>query len=382
MNSIRKERSNYSLFLLSLLLIEFMSFFFRANGLPNLGIMVRVAIFAFIIFNFFVVFLHQFFNRTQQPKIIFWLVIFWVYTLWVYFLNNSFDLLEVMNLTAWVAIFYLFYYYGFPTSTKAMLNVVSAFMVILSVLYYIYALNNGYVGDKPGVVNAIYYLVFCLPFIILKDGKLFRYLMLIVVAVLAVLSKKSTAVIIILATIFLVYLFVNKGEKKSTAWILGSCLTFGFTCFLISSFAGIDILTIFNDDVDKSGNGRFEIWEYIFQVFNQGPIFKRVFGYGLNFSVNITGLSAHCDYIEILASFGILGFAIFAKWFVCFIKVIPNNWKKTPYLSGICLVILAQVVLIMLFSTSVFISSYFLLLMALFGMTLNGMIRQNPETVL
>lgn len=379
MNSIRREKSNYSIFLLSLLLIEFVSFFFRANSLPNLGVWIRMGIFGFIISNFLLIVLVQTLNNCKNAKIISCALVFWIYSLIIYFITNQIDFIEVLNLTSWIAVLYLFYYYGFPKSKKGLMFIVSAFIIIFSLLYYRYAINGGFIGDKPGVVNAVYYLALSMPFITLMDHKIFRNVMLVLVAVLVVLSQKSTAILIVLITLLIHFLFVKKGNKKSSLRILGSFFAFVFVLFLISHFSGIDILSVFNEDVDSSGNGRFEIWQKVFKEFNGGGFFQKIFGYGLNFSVHVTKNSAHCDFIEILSAFGLVGFILFFRWFLCFIKTILAYIKKDSYLSTIGLIVFAQVTFIMMFSTTIFISNYFLLLMAILGMLVHEMLTENGE---
>lgn len=374
MNTVKERKSNYSLFLLSLLLIEFVSYFFRANSLPNLGVWARAIIFTFIIANFLVVLLIQIANSYKHAKIISTALLFWVYSLAVYFAKNAPDFFEIVNLTSWVAVLYLFYHYGFPKSIKATTFLVGMFSLVMSVLYYRYALNGGYVGDKPGVVNAVYYLVLSLPFITLINNRVLRNGLLILVALIVVMSRKGTATIVLFISLIINYLFVKKNKsQKSVLIAMGSCLGFVIAWSLISSFSDIPIFSLLRDDVSSGGNGRFEIWGDILREFGNGGFINQLFGYGMNFSVEVTQNSAHCDFIEILSAFGIFGLLLFVRWFYLFLKTIITTNKEETYFSSICFMVLAQVTIIMMFSTAIFLSSYFLLLMALLGMVLNKM---------
>ena len=382
MDSIKKNKSNYSIFLLSLLFVEFISFFLRANSLPNLGVMMRAVIFIYIIVNFALVLLTQLLNGRKNPKIISSAILFWAYSMLIYFINNQLDVFELINLTSWISVLYLFYYYGFPKSIKLLTLVSSVFVCIFILLYYRYAIVGGFVGDKPGVVNSIYYLVLSISFITLIDNKVPRNIMLVLISVITLVSLKGTAIIIVFIALLINYLFIKKNaNRKNILLIFGGSLAFIVVWMIVSSVSNVGIVEILNSNIESGGNGRFEIWEEIFKAFNQGPLLNKLFGYGLNFSVNITEYSAHCDYIEILSAFGIVGFILFFRWFYCIAKEIFANAKQETYFSSICFMVLSQISLIMMFSTTMFISNYFLISMAISGMVFNEMLRENNERI-
>lgn len=381
MIGVKRKESNYSIFLLALLLIEFISFFFRANSMPNLGVFVRVGILSFIVANFIFVALIQFINGYKNVKIITFAIVFWLYTLFAYAINNSWDLIEVLNLTSWVAVLYLFYYYGLPKSSKILHTLIVAFIIFYTVLYYRYALNSGYVGDKPGVVNSIYYIVLSLPFVILMKNRIVKNIILAVVALVVVVSQKGTAILIVVFTMLINYFFVRKMSKKNIIVAISGAITFVVVWLVIMNYSDVDLLSLLSDDLDSSGNGRFDIWTMIFERFNKGEIIDKVFGFGLNFSARTTGQSAHCDYIEVFSAFGFVGFALFMKWYYEVLKVVVVSRKKYSRASNVLLIIFVQASILMLFSTSIFLSNYFLLLMALLGMELNEIARQYNDAV-
>lgn len=377
MNSIKEEKSNYSVFLLGLLFVEFISFFFRANALPNLGIWVRVGIFAYIIVNFLLVVLFQFSNGLKLPKLLSSAIAFWLYSLVVYFLKNELDVIDIINLTSWVVVLYLFYYYGFPKSMKRLITISSAFVLVFLLLYYRYSINGGYMGDKPGVVNAIYFLVFSVPFITLINNRFLKNALLVLVSITVLLSMKGTAIIIIFVTLFINYLFIKKNaNRKNVLLIFGGFFAFIFISVIISEVSSIKLFDILNDDIASGGNGRFKIWENILKEFFKGGFFQKIFGFGFNYSAEVISYSAHCDFIEILISFGIVGFSLFLRWVYYFVKEICVNGKTESYFPSICFMVLAQIILIMMFSTTIFVSNYFLIAMAILGMILNEMSRE------
>lgn len=365
------KNSNYSIFLLALLFIEFTSNFLRANSLPNLGIYVRMAILAFIIANFLLCMLADLINGNFSSSLRIRAVVFWFYSLLVYFLSmKNISFVRSINLTTWVAVLYLFYYYGFPKSGKLLNFVVGVFTTLFILLYYKFALHNGFVGNKPGVVNAVYYLVMIIPFLLLFNNKLLKILFITVISLISIQSSKTTAILMILFSILICFVFAGGAKRKNFLMFLGSLIAFFVLLLLLIKFTDLNIKDIVSADMEDGGNGRFDIWKSIFTEYNNGSLAQKLFGYSMNFSVSVTGFSAHCDFFEIITSFGIIGFLIFFSWFIFTAKEIVLYMRNQKYYY-IALVALLQMILIFLFSTSIFVSNYFLLLSAIIGMLFN-----------
>lgn len=368
---IETKNSNYSIFILILLFIEFTSNFLRANSLPNLGIYVRIAIFAFIIANFLMCMLTDIVNDDFSSSLRIRAVVFWLYSLLIYFLSmKNISFVNSINLTTWVAVLYLFYYYGFPKSGKILNFAVGVFATVFILLYYRFALHSGFVGDKPGVVNAVYYLVMLIPFILLFNNKLLKILFISVISMLSIQSFKTTAILMITISILVCFVFFGEIKRKNFLMFLGSLIAFFVLLWLLIKYTDLSFKDIVSADMENGGNGRLDIWKSIFIHYNNGSIMEKLFGYGLKFSADITGLSAHSDFFEIITSFGIIGFLIFISWFIFIAKEIVLYMRNQKYYY-IALVALLQMLLIFLFSTSIFVSNYFLLLSAFIGMLFN-----------
>lgn len=376
------KNSNYSIFLLAILFIEFTSYFLRANSLPNLGIYIRMAIFTFIIVNFLLCMLADIVNGELLSSLCIRAVVFWIYAVLVYFLRtDDFSWVNLINITTWMAVLYLFYYYGFPQSGKLLNFVVGAFATVFIVFYYRFALNNGFVGDKPGVVNAVYYLVMIIPFLLLFNNKVLKVLFISVISLLTIQSSKTTAILMVLFSILICFVLSGGTKRKNFLMLLGSLIAFLAVFLLMLKFTDLNIRDIVSADIDDGGNGRFDIWRSILIRYKNGSIMEKLFGYGFNFSVSVTGFSAHCDFFEIITSFGIIGFLLFFSWFIFTAKKIVFHMRNQKYYY-IALVVLLQMLLIFLFSTSIFVSNYFLLLSAFIGMLFNYYENQENNSVI
>lgn len=369
---IKTQNSNYSIFLLALLFIEFISYFLRANSLPNLGIYVRMAILAFIIANFLLRMFVDLINGNFSSRLYIRAVVFWLYSLLVYFLSmKNISFVSSINLTTWVAVLYLFYYYGFPKSGKLLNFVVGVFTAVFIPLYYRFALHNGFVGNKPGVVNAVYYLVMIIPFLLLFNNKFLKILFITVISLISIQSSKTTAILMILFSILICFVFSGGAKRKNFLMFLEGLIAFFALLLLLIKFTDLNINHIVFANMEDGGNGRLYIWKSIFTEYNNGSLVQKLFGYSMNFSVSVTGFSAHCDFFEIITSFGIIGFLIFFSWFIFTAKKIVFHMRNQKYYY-IALVVLLQMLLIFLFSTSIFVSNYFLLLSAFIGMLFNN----------
>ena len=368
---IETKNSNYSIFLLSLLFIEFISNFLRANSLPNLGIYFRMLVFSFIIMNFIICLASDIFTGKGVSKICVRAILFWLYSVIVYFISlKNITFVNTVNLTTWVAVLYLFNYYGFPRSIKLLNGIVGTFSLAFFALYYKYALHNGFVGNKPGVINSIYYLALIIPFILLFKSKPLKILFIVSILLLSFQSDKTTAIIIVLFSILICLTLSAGAKKKNILTFAAGILAFILLLLLFTRFTGMNLNDIVSSDIESGGNGRFDIWRSIFINYKNGSLIQKLFGFGFGFAVEVTGNSAHCDFFEIITAFGILGFLIFVSWFVAAGKRIIVNMSNQRYFY-IAVVSFTQMLIIFMFSTSIFVSNYFLLLCAFIGMLFN-----------
>lgn len=364
----KTKNSNHSIFVLSLLFIEFISNFLRANYLPNLGLYFRSIVLIFIIIDFLLCFSLDIFNGVKISKALSTAIVFLIYTLFVYLWSTEeINFFNTINLTTWVAVLYIFYHYGFPKSIRLFNSVVGIFSSVFIVLYYKYALNNGFVGNKAGVVNAVYYLVLIIPFLLIWKNKIIKMAFISVISIISIQSNKTTAILIIIFSLLICCTLSKNAVKKNFLIFIICCATFLVALSLFIKFAGYNVNEIISSDISGGGNGRIDIWETLFSSYKRGVFFQKLFGYGMNYSVKITGFSAHCDFFEVIISFGIIGFLIFISWFTYVGKQILLRMYKQKYFY-IALIAFVQMLIMFMFSTSLFVSNYFLMLSAFIGM--------------
>ena len=369
MTEIRK--SNYSLFILSLLFLEFLSFLFRSNDLPNLGITTRMLIFTFLIVNAFTCMAIDILNRKFDSKIVASQLLFCVYTILVYISrDHTMRLVDVYNLVVWIAVFYLFYHYGFPVATDLFRVLIAAFVMLFILLYYTFALNSGFVGDKPGLVNTIYYIVMSIGLICFLKSNVLKLVLFAAIAIISVMSFKTTAILMVIVSLLIYFLFNTKGRRTDFIMIISGLFVFLLVVFIVLRTKDLDIKEIIALDIDTEGNGRIDIWNTVVTMYSKNPLYRKILGCGFEYPKRVSGYSAHCDFIEIFVSYGIIGFILFLRWFYPMMKflIVKMRSDKKYYIS---LIVFAQIFLILTFSTTIFLPNYFLILLALVGMMLN-----------
>ena len=288
--------------------------------------------------------------------------------------ESAVELSDIMNLTSWFIIPFLFYYYGFPKSKRA-LNIIMVLFVILFVfMYYRFGILSNI--RSAGLTNAIYFLIMSIPFIMFMENRLLKLVFYVAITTLTILSLKIVPLIMLFAALTISFVFKKNSTRTSLLKrFFVSCVALfvvGFLFFVVSYLAGIDIVGNISMDIDNEGNGRFDIWRNIIAVFQKAPVNEQFFGLGFEKSEELFGISAHSDFMEVLFSFGYVGLAFFViSFFFVAKKLILQAVRRDSRYLGIVLAICAQVFIIFAFSNSFFVSNYLLLSLAMVGFLLN-----------
>lgn len=125
---------------------------------------------------------------------------------------------------------------------------------------------------------------------------------------------------------FSIYIF----KTSKTYFILFLFLLTLIFLFNIHTFQKI-VLNVrnYNDksiDLDNASSGRLSIWKYNLRALKNAPFEIKLIGFGLGTEVELINagkkinlIDAHNDYLEILISFGIIGFSLYLSINICII---------------------------------------------------------------
>ena len=97
--------------------------------------------------------------------------------------------------------------------------------------------------------------------------------------------------------------------------------------------------------LDGDTSGRTNLNNIIFSNwYNSNDLKTYIFGDGFHNSVRITNNVSHNDWLDLLSSFGVLGFGLYAAiFFFTFREIISNNWAANKKASFICLISIALI---------------------------------------
>ena len=373
----KNRKSNYSLVLLCVLLFDFINFYLRTNEIIGepLGMNLKRISYVFLILNFIYAFAIYLIKNMGISKTALFNLAFLFFMLVMYLKRESaIELSDIMNLTSWFIIPFLFYYYGFPKSKRALNIIMVSFVILFVFMYYRFGILSNI--RSAGLTNAIYFLIMSIPFIMFMENRLLKLVFYVAITTLTILSLKIVPLIMLFAALTISFVFKKNSTRTSLLKrFFVSCVALfvvGVLFFVVSYLAGIDIVGNISMDIDNEGNGRFDIWRNIIAVFQKAPVNEQVFGLGFEKSEELFGISAHSDFMEVLFSFGYVGLAFFVISFLFVAKklILQAARRDSRYL-GIVLAICAQVFIIFAFSNSFFVSNYLLLSLVMVGFLLN-----------
>lgn len=86
-------------------------------------------------------------------------------------------------------------------------------------------------------------------------------------------------------------------------------------------------------------NSRSVFWVEQLKLFQDTPVWKQIFGNGINFTTHRYGLWAHSDFIEILCSYGYVGLANYLVLMVVTIRTLMKTRKRHFLIKCICVFI-------------------------------------------
>ena len=352
-----------------LLMIEFLNSFLRYCNVIDLSISICIRKVIFIVLGGGFVLL-SFITEGGYVRISKRFIIgtfFVLYCLISYMLKcESFNLTDVMNLIMTPMISYMGFKIGFLSERKSLDILITIYLVVMTYLYFVYVRNGDY-RSLPAAITSMFFVLLFLPIVLTFKTKVVKFAMMSLIVFLTFVTMKSTAVLIILL-VFLSFYFWN-AEKYYIRLLLFPIL--GLIAMLIllyiaKRFWGIDLYSeLILENIQEGGNGRTEIWYDVVNRYVHNGLWDKIFGSGYEAvargSTSIYKYSAHNDFLEILYDFGIVGIIPFLVIvFNCikeFLYMIKVHYCYTALFGGL----LAESMVLFLFSNAYFQSSYYLL---------------------
>ncbi|TYB79042.1 O-antigen ligase family protein [Bizionia myxarmorum] len=242
--------------------------------------------------------------------------------------------------------FYTFHYF----SRKDVLtknNLITLLVLLLPIFIYKFIQSNielQALKNREDVVdNTIYMFLGLIPFAFLFKRKLFSLITLLVLWIIIVQSSKRAAIICGAYGVLLFYYYQLKTVNKKH-----QLLNYIFTISVIFglSYLGYNYLMT-NDYIllrleymyEGSSSGRDRLNEIVFAAwYESNNYITLLFGNGFATSGDVTINVSHNDWLDLLASFGLLGFGLYATLFYSSLKeIISGNWILNKKVAFMCL---------------------------------------------
>lgn len=182
------------------------------------------------------------------------------------------------------------------------------------------------IGREQASSNAFYYALMPLPCVLLSKNNIIKIIGVSLSAIVCVLSGKRTAIIAVAFVIFLM-IYQNVKNNKKLIILLFIALMVSFHYYGDSLLERFDYVTMRLQGIqDDGGSGRADLYSSFLEddIYDLFSFPEAFIGEGFRgFSRKHIGIDAvHNDYLEMMYSYGILGFIYMIYMLIYFIKKI------------------------------------------------------------
>lgn len=246
------------------------------------------------------------------------------------------------------------------------------FFLVAILSYYGYAqmLKDNF-GDRDITNNIGYYFVSIISIIYLFRRKLWSYVIIILVVFYVFSSAKRGAIVCTLAALLIYYYYISFLSKKVTFSKIAALGAYSaLLVVLYAYFFAEDTYTsqriyesFNNQDKLVIYSGRDAIYASLWQIFINSGLFHLLFGYGPDATVNLIGIHAHNDWLEILIDYGLIGSIIYLSFFIAtffYIKKLKTSKYKYMVVTIISVLLLQTFFSMGFTSLSMSITSFIL----------------------
>lgn len=318
---------------------------------------------------------------------------FWSIFLCVIYFNS---IGQTTSSILWISAFLCSYTLVNTRLDVKMIVLFASFICLVSLFYGATTLSiasfiNVSIGSDDYDVNeniGVYALI-TIPFIMLISNRIIKWLILIGIMIVILLSARRTATIcfVLILILNIIKEFKTTTNKRGVfsryilPIILIASVIYGIQMLLTGDFAIAFERTInrFLEIKDDGGSGRTAIYKVVLNSFYSSNILEMLFGHGyLGVNRVIGHTAAHNDFLEYLYDFGIIGFCFYSYLHVFFLKRIFLLYRKKnnlcySYAASYCVFLLYG-----MFGNIIIYPQYFITLPVFWG-TAEKLINRNIQ---
>jgi len=248
--------------------------------------------------------------------------------------------------------FYPFYYFAKNGELKAkhLVLLLVAMIPVLILAFFTQERNILMARDTENtnvVNNVAYSFVNLLPYVFLiKNKKMISGALMILILSFIINGAKRGAIIAgLIGTLLYFYYLIRTIEKRN--------LIFGYFAVIIiilglgvyvfrTSLTNQYMVNRMASMIEGNTSGRNEIYETLFfNWYHSDNIINLIFGFGFGSSLDIAGIKAHSDWLELLTSFGLIGILLYLFIFYAAARNIwTRNWMADKRILLLCVVMI------------------------------------------
>ncbi len=176
-------------------------------------------------------------------------------------------------------------------------------------------------NGNQGTINLAYAFVIYMPFVFYIRNKILSIL-LVLFALFMVLNgaKRGAIFIFVISALYYIYIvFVKQATKYKFLYVIIAVITL-FAAFYLMKDVYLNneyLQSRLDSTLEGNTNGRDYIFRTIFNKWTtESNFFRFLFGYGFCSSIDIAGNRAHNDWLEMMATGGLLGEVVYILYWI------------------------------------------------------------------
>lgn len=249
------------------------------------------------------------------------------------------------------------------------------FVIFIFTLYFAFVAYNNYRnyadGKSTNVLNVSYNVLVLLPFMMQLKNKLLRTGAVLVGSFFVILSMKRGAIIALVAMLLAYFIATqcmssNYKEKKKAIknLILITSFMIIILC-VVDRYTGGYLSSRFSKSSLMDGSNRSVLYSMAIQDISHRSFFDFVIGKGSTSVLKIIGSGVHCEPLEFLFSYGLIGLLLYLYFLYRGLRrcvwLIKNKSKFAPYYA----MLIAYIIVVGLVGTALFSHSCFHMMLLL-----------------
>lgn len=206
-------------------------------------------------------------------------------------------------------------------------------------------LESGIEEEVDYTINMAYPIVALVPLLWFWREKPVLQLSFFILVTLALLStaKRGALLIAFLCFLYFVFQFVKKSIKAfNFKYVIFAFVFVAAVLVVVRNYFMNDSYLQYRWELTQNGyvSKRDIIYRKCWETFVNSNFFGMLFGHGLRSTVRLFNHSAHCDWLQFLVDYGLLGFFVYLHYWIVFIRTwITDHDNKTRPIVGTIVII-------------------------------------------